>query len=189
VGIAGTPCEGNLEAGLASIVEADLDRDAEAAVSSRDKISEAETQARGDFAEVDASRAVEGIGVTADVVLAVEGNSAAGRNNGGREDAVIVTEDELRTEAEVSAEGEPIKSDVAGSKVEVDANIGTSFLEGGRVVEEVCAGAQVESRCKRRCGIEPGPCKADSRSESQAGKRAIGSGSVNWTWRNGNEGA
>jgi hypothetical protein len=187
VRIAGAAGEGQLEAGLASVVETHFDRDAETAAVARNEVAEAETETRRDFAEVDASGAVERVGVTADVVLAVEGNSAAGWDNGGCEYAVIVAEHELRTEAEVSAEREPIDSDVAGAKVEVDADVGTSFLEGGRVVEEVRAGAQVESCCKRRGGVEAGPCKADSRGESEAGEWAIGSGSAQWTWRGSNK--
>src|SRR5258708_27690394 len=89
----------------------------------------------------------------------------------------------------MSAQGEPIESDVAGTKVEVDADISTLFLEGGGVVEEVCACAKVESRCERCGNVEAGSCWADSRGESQTGKWAIGSGSAEWAWRGSTEDA
>jgi hypothetical protein len=58
---------------LASVVEAHFDRDAETAAVARNEVAEAETETRRDFVEVDASGAVERVGVTADVVLAVQG--------------------------------------------------------------------------------------------------------------------
>ena len=114
VRVAGTAGEGHLKGGLARVVEAHLDRDAETAVVAWNEVAKSETQAWRDPTEVDASGASERVSVTANVVLAAEANSAAGGNNGGCNDAVIVAEDELRTETEVAAEREPIESDVTG---------------------------------------------------------------------------
>ena len=156
VGVAGAPCKSDLKAGLAGIVEADLDRDAEAAASSWDKISETETEARRDFAEVDAPGTTERICIAADVVLAAECDGAAGRNHGGREDAIVVAQDELRADAEMSPQWEPIESGMGRTKVEVYSDIGTFLLESSRVVEEVCADAQVECCRDWRSDIEAG---------------------------------
>jgi len=96
VGIAGAPCERHLEAGLAYIVEAHLNGDAEVAAIARNQVAEAEAEARRDLAKVDASRAAERVRVAADIVLTVQGNRAARRNNSGRENAVVVAHDQLR---------------------------------------------------------------------------------------------
>jgi len=54
-GVAGAAAEGDLEAGLANIVEAHLEGNAEVAFGAGDHVSEAEGKAGGDLAEVDAS--------------------------------------------------------------------------------------------------------------------------------------
>lgn len=69
--IAGAAGEGNLEAGLAGVEETHLDRDAETAAGARDEITEAETEARRDFVEVDAPGAAKRICIATDVVLAI----------------------------------------------------------------------------------------------------------------------
>jgi hypothetical protein len=108
VRVAGTACESDLEARLASIIEANLDWDAKAAASSRNKISEAETEARRDFGKSMRPEPRSG-SVAADVVLAVQCDGAAGGNHGSREDAVVIAEEELRAETEASLEGEPTR--------------------------------------------------------------------------------
>jgi hypothetical protein len=136
------------------------------AASARYDVAESEAEAGGDFAEVDAAGAVEWVGVTADVILTAEGDGAAGGNEGSREDAVVVAEDELRTKAEVSAEGEPVEGRVAGPEVKVDADVGPLLLEGRGVAEKVSACAQVKPRCERCGNVKAGSCETDSRGES-----------------------
>jgi hypothetical protein len=92
VRIAGAACECHLEARLANIVEAQLDREADAAAVSRDDVAEAETKTWRDFVEVDTSGAVERVCVAADVVLAAERDRASRGDDGGREDAVVIAE-------------------------------------------------------------------------------------------------
>src|SRR3984957_9567861 len=170
VGIAGSPGKGYLETGLTLVVKAKLDRDAEAAAGAWYDIAEAEAETGSDFVEVDAAGAVERVGVAADVVLA----GAAGGNDCGGEDAVVVAENELRTEAEASAEGEPVEGCVAGAEVEIDADICALLLKAGGVAEEVSAGAQVELCCERCRNVEAGACQADLRGESQSREWAVG---------------
>ncbi len=146
IGIAGASREGYLQTRLADIVEAHLNRKAEVAAVTRYDVAEAQTEARRDFMEVDASRAMERIGVTADVVLAVQGNVAPGGNHGSSKNAVVIAKDNLRAEAEVSPKGKPVQSRVAGAELQIDPDIGSLFLKTSRVAEEVGTGAQVELR-------------------------------------------
>ena len=166
VGFAGAAREGYLEAGLANVVEAQLDRNAEAAAVAGDEVAETETETRRNFVEVDPSGAMEWICVAADVVLAVECYRAARGDDGGREDAVVIAEDELRAEAKVSTERKPIEGRMAGAEVQVDANVGALFLEVGGVVEEISAGSQVEPGCNWCSNVEAGASQAESRGES-----------------------
>src|SRR6185312_2115371 len=70
--------EGDLEPGLADVVEAHLEGNADVAPCARDDVSEAEGEAGGELAEVNASVSVKRVGVAADVVLSVECDGAAG---------------------------------------------------------------------------------------------------------------
>jgi len=117
VGITGASGEGYLQTRLADIVEAHVDRNAEVAAVARNEVPEAETKARRNFAEVDATCAVERVGSAAVVVLAVKGNRTTGWDEGSGQNAIIVSEDNQRTEAEVAAEREPVEGRVAGAEL------------------------------------------------------------------------
>jgi hypothetical protein len=187
VGIASAANEGYLESGLADVVKANLDRDAEMTTFARYKVAEAKTEARRDFAEVDASRAVERVAITADVVLAVERNGTTCGNDGSGQDAIVVAEDQLRAEAEVAAEGKPIEGCVTGAEMKVDADVRAFFLEGRGIAEEICTCAQIESCCERRGDVEAGSCEAHSCGKSQGREWTIGSSGAKGTRRDGNK--
>lgn len=131
---------------------------------------------------------MEWVGGAADVVLAVERDGAAGGDDGGGEDAVVVAEDELRAKAEVAAEGKPIECGVAGTEMEVDADVGALLLKVGGVAEEVGAGADVELCCERCGDVEAGAGEAYAGGESKGGEGAIVSSNAEGWWREGDEG-
>lgn len=160
VRIAGASREGDLQARLAHIVKTQLNRDAEVAPVSWNEIAEAKADARRDLAKVDTSGAMERIGIAADIVLAVQSDSAARWDNGSREDTVVIAEDELRTEAQMSSEGEPVQSNVASAEMEIHTNVCTFFLKVGAVVEEVRTRTQVESGSERCGKVKASPAKA-----------------------------
>jgi hypothetical protein len=186
-GIAGAACEGYLEAGLANIVEAQLDRDAEMAAVAGDEIAEAETETRRDFVEVDASGAVERVCVAADVILAAECDRAARGDDSGGEDTVVIAEDDLRAEAEASTERKPIEGCMAGAEVQLDANVCALFLEGGGVAEQVSTGAQVELSCEWCGNVEACASEAYPRGESYSGEWAVGLCRGAGSWRTTDE--
>ena len=187
-GVAGGAGEGDLQGGLADVVEAEFDGDGEVAAGAGDDVAEAEGEAGGDFAEVDAAGAVERVGGAADVVLAVEGDGAAGGDEGGGEDAIVVGEDDLGAEAEAAVEGEPVEGCVAGAEVEVDADVGALLLEGVGVGEEVSAGAKVKARGERGGDIEAGAGDADAGGEAESGEGMPGLGDAAWLRRESDEG-
>jgi hypothetical protein len=152
--IAGTAAETNLQVGLVYVIEARLDRDADVASGAWNDVSESKGEAGRDFAEVDASVAVYRIGGAADVVVAVKRYGAAGGNEGGCQNPVVIREDQQRAETEASVEWEPVERGMPGLHAEVDSYVGALLLEGGGVGEEVGTCAEIESSGKRRCDVE-----------------------------------
>lgn len=159
---------------MAYVVEAHFDWNAETASGAREDVSESEGEAGGGFAEVDEAGAVERVGVAADVVLAVQRDGAAGGDQGGCLDAVVVGEDELRAHAEPSPEGEPVERGVAGHHVEVDGDVGTLLLKAGGIGEEVGAGAEVELSREWRGYVEACSSEPCLRGDAYLRKRAKG---------------
>lgn len=141
--IAGAPSESDLKVRLTSIIEAHLDWKTQMTMIARDEIPKAEAESRRNLAKIDASRTMQRIGITADVILAVERNRCARRDDGSRQDAIIVAEDQLRAEAKASAQREPVSGDVTRAQVEVDADIGTFFLETSVIAEKICTCTKV----------------------------------------------
>jgi len=144
-GVAGAAAKGDLEAGLANIVEAHLEGDADVAFGAGNHVSETEGKAGRDLAEVDASASVQRVCVAADVVLPVQGDGAAGGDQRGGEDAIVVGEDEQRAEAKASVKREPVEGGMAGLHAEVDGDVGSLLLKCGGVGEEARSGTEVES--------------------------------------------
>jgi hypothetical protein len=157
--------ESDLKVRLTGVIEAHLDRKTEMTVITRDEITKAEAESRRNLAKIDASITVQRIRVTADVILTVERNRCARRNNGSRQDAIIVAEDQLRTEAKTSSEGEPISGDVTRAQVEIDADIGAFFLEASVIAEKISTCAEIQFSCQPRGEVEAGP------SDSEPGRK------------------
>lgn len=123
VRIASAAGERYLQSGLTYKVEPHVDREAQVAAVARNEITKAKTETRRDLPKVDTPGAVERIGVTADIALTVERDGAAGGDDSSRKDSVVVTENKLGTQAEVSAEREPIERGVARTEVQIDADV------------------------------------------------------------------
>ena len=185
--VAGAADEVDLQVGLTDVVETDLDWDAEAVSGARKDVSEAEREAGRDSAEVDASVAVQRVGEAADVVVAIEAYGAAGGDESGCEDSIVIGEDEQRAETETAAEGEPVERGAAGFHAEVDGYVGALLLEGGGVGEEVGACAEVEFS-GQRCGNVK-TCAGEScvRVEAYGGKGVEGFGIDDGGWGTGYE--
>lgn len=107
--VAGASGKTYMKTGLTYVVEAEFDGDAEAAFSSLDDVSESDAEAGRDLSELDAAGAAERVGEAADVVLAVQGDGAAGWDDRCRKDAVVIGEDDMRAQMEASVEREPVE--------------------------------------------------------------------------------
>src|SRR5258708_227633 len=88
--IACATSECDLKVRLACVIETHLDWKTEMTMIARDEITKAEAESRRNFAKIDASRTMQRIRITADVILTVERNRCARRNNSSRHDAIIV---------------------------------------------------------------------------------------------------
>lgn len=74
---------------------------------------------------------MKGICGAADVVVAVQGDDAAGWNDCSRTDLVVVREDEPWAEPEPATEGKPIERSVTCAHLEFGADVGSLFLKRG----------------------------------------------------------
>lgn len=164
--VAGASGEADLKTGLAHIVEAEFYRDADAAFSARNDVSESETEAGRNLSELDAAGAAEGVSGTADVFLPVQRDGAAGRDDSRCKEVVVIGEDDLRAQVKMSAEGEPIERCVAGQHLKVGADVGALLLEIGGIGEEVDACAQVELSREGRGEVEANASQAYLRGEA-----------------------
>src|ERR1700691_370789 len=109
----------------------------------RDHIPHPQRKARRSLSKIDRTASVQRVSKTADVILAVQGDSAARRNESGCLCLTVVREDHQGAQSKAPTEWEPIHGCVSRSHAEIGGDVGPLVLEGCAVAKEVRARANI----------------------------------------------